>query len=94
MPDFASIKDRDAWIVENADSFQVRGFHGVGEGWDRMEFDNIVDARKVAQYAANKYRKLYGIYAVAGIHDALIESMLPQVKMPTREDWGKYLNEH
>lgn len=69
---FASGKERDQWIKENAQYFTVVRYLGPRKGYERHEVKTQDAAVELAGQLAQKAGIPYMVYAVAKLHDAMI----------------------
>lgn len=76
--DFKSIDERDRFITEHADYFTVGRRLGPFEGYERHEVKTLNEAENLAGRMANKAKRAYLIYAVAGLHDCFIKAIHPE----------------
>lgn len=72
MPDFESEKERQQWIINNADYFTVVRRRNLKN--ERLEFKSLSEAEAGARkLLVDNPDARYLIYAVAGIHDTFVK---------------------
>lgn len=73
--DFVSIRDRDAWMADNAEYFTVVRHLGPREGYERHEVKTLAEAVEMAGRMAKVAKRPYLIYAVVGELSAFVKSV-------------------
>jgi hypothetical protein len=81
MPDFKSIEERDAWIIEHAKYFTVLACYGLGRSFERNEVSSSLDdAIALAQSLVKTHFMRCMIYAVAPPYDAFVKAVYQERK--------------
>lgn len=76
--EFSSWEERDKRIIATADYFTVGRRLGPRRGYERYEERCLSDALNLARRMANSTKKVYMIYAVAGISDCFVTAIHPE----------------
>lgn len=75
MPDFVNEKDRQQWLIDNAEYFTVIRRRALKN--QRIECPSLAEAEQVAEkwVKADPQARLL-LYAVSGVHDVFVKSVL------------------
>lgn len=76
IPEFKTEKERQAWIIENAEYYTVVSFLGAGQ-FEKYEEKLFSHAMEIARSLANLSNRSYMIYAVVAPYDTYVTTIRP-----------------